>query len=67
LTIHAEGIPDNSNVTITDLAGGVVSKGLIKGPDSIIDISHLSNGAYIVKVVHRDSHIMLVTKILKQR
>lgn len=66
LTIHAEGIPDNSNVIITDLAGGVVSKGLIKGPDTIIDISHLSNGAYIVKVVHRDSHIMLVTKILKQ-
>jgi choice-of-anchor B domain-containing protein len=57
--IRIAGLTDVANVTILDLSGKVVSRTTTQ---SLVDISNLSTGLYIIEVRDLEGNVMLVKK-----
>ncbi len=57
--IRIAGLSEVVNVTITDLSGKVVSNSTTQ---SLINVSHLSTGLYIVEVRDLEGHLLMIEK-----
>jgi choice-of-anchor B domain-containing protein len=57
--IRIAGLSEVVNVTITDLSGKIVSNSTTQ---SLINVSHLSNGLYIVEVRDLEGHLLMIEK-----
>jgi len=57
--IRIAGLNEVVNVTITDLSGKIVSQ---SSTQSLINVSHLSTGLYIVEVRDLEGHILMIEK-----
>lgn len=64
ITIEISGRTDESNITISDITGQEILKKQCKGNRTQIDISHLINGIYFLKI--RNEYGVASGKIIKE-